>query len=90
MKTILLDANFLLIPYQFNVDIFEEIRLLMDEEYELVTLDVVVDELDKLQETESGRDKKAASIGKQLLGAKQVRVLKTEKNLILCGERMKF
>lgn len=81
MKHILLDTNFLLIPYQFHVDIFEEIKRIMDEQYDLVTLDAVIDELDKLQETESGRDKKAASIGKQLVKAKGVRVLKTEKNL---------
>ncbi|HII72781.1 TPA: hypothetical protein HA265_08550, partial [Candidatus Woesearchaeota archaeon] len=37
--------------------------------------------LDKLQETEKGADKKAAKMGRRLLEAKNVRVLKTEKNL---------
>ncbi|MFC1722800.1 PIN domain-containing protein [Nanoarchaeota archaeon] len=81
MKQIVLDANFLMIPYQFKVDIFAEIERVMDEEFEIVTLDVVVDELIGLEEKENGRDKRAAKLGRSLLEAKNIRVLKTEKNL---------
>ncbi len=82
MKKIILDANFLMIPMQFGVDIYTEIKRIMGEEYELVTLDAVVDELEKLEFTaEKGADKKAAKLAKKLMEAKQVRVLKTEKNL---------
>ncbi len=85
MKKVLLDTNFLLIPAQFGVDIFSEIDRVMDDAYELVTIDAVVDELDKLatQGTAGGKgaDKKAAKVGRALLEVKKVRVLKTEKHL---------
>ncbi len=81
MKKIILDTNFLLIPSQFGVDIFSEIKRIMDEEYELCIVDSTLDELDKLQITESGSDKKAAKLAKDLIKAKSIKVLKTEKNL---------
>ena len=81
MKKIILDTNFLLIPAQFRVDIFEEIRQLMQEPYELYVVDATLDELDKLQFDASGRDKSAAALAKQLIGKKGVKTLKTEKHL---------
>ena len=89
-KLIILDTNFLLIPGQFGVDIFEEIDKLMSGQtgvsagpYELCIVDSTMDELDKIirAETSSGADKRAATLGKQLLEAKNVRHLKTEKHL---------
>lgn len=81
MKTIILDTNFLLIPAQFNVDIFESIKELMDEAYELCVIDMIVDELHILTGKGSGKDKNAAKLGLALLEAKNIKVLKTEKNL---------
>ena len=81
MKNIILDTNFLLIPAQFSVDIFSEIKRIMDEEYELCIVDSTIDELNKLRKNASGRDKRAASLALQLIKAKNIRHLKTEKNL---------
>jgi rRNA-processing protein FCF1 len=81
MKKILLDANFLLIPGQFKVDIFEGIKNLMNQEYKLYTIDMVIDELNNLTTKGTGRDKRAAKLGLSLLSAKTVEVLKTEKHL---------
>lgn len=81
MKHIILDTNFLLIPAQFKVDIFDEIERIMDDPYELCIVDKTIDELEKLKTTESGRDKRAASLALQLLKAKGIKHLKTEKNL---------
>lgn len=47
---ILLDANFLLIPFQFKVDIFSEIERIVDVNYELVTLKSCLNELKSLKE----------------------------------------
>ena len=45
MKKIILDTNFLLIPAQFKVDIFDEIDRIMIEKYQLFVLDKTIDEL---------------------------------------------
>ena len=81
MKQVLIDANFFLIPGQFNIDIFTEIDSIMDVEYELCTIDMVIDELNNLTTKGSGKDKAAAKLGLSLLEAKNVKVLKTEKHL---------
>jgi len=62
MKIIILDTNFLTIPYQFGVDVFEEIKELVQEDYELVALDGIVKELKNLAKGK-GRDSRAARIG---------------------------
>lgn len=81
MKKIILDTNFLLIPAQFGVDIFTEIDELMQEHYELCIIDSTIDELEKLKNTQSGKDKRAAALALKLIDAKKVRHLKTEKHL---------
>lgn len=81
MKKIILDTNFLLIPAQFGVDIFSAIDEIMEEPYRLCIVDSTLDELGKIVETASGRDKAAANLALKLTKAKQVVTLKTEKNL---------
>ncbi|MBW2972401.1 nucleotide-binding protein [Candidatus Woesearchaeota archaeon] len=81
MKRIILDTNFLLIPLQFKVDIFTEIGRLMAEPYELCIVDYTIDELEKIRKEGCGKDKSAAALALQLLKAKKVKHLKTEKNL---------
>lgn len=81
MKKIILDSNFLTIPYQFNIDIFEEIDRIMGEDYELITLDGVIEELEELKKS-LGKDAIAAKIGLELIKKKNVKVIKTrEKNV---------
>ncbi len=81
MKKIILDSNFLTIPYQFNIDIFEEIHRIMEEDYELITLDGVIEELEELKKSK-GKDAIAAKIGLELIKKKNVKVIKTrEKNV---------
>jgi len=81
MVKILIDTNFFLIPSQYGVDIFTEFERIMDEEHTLCTIDLVVDELNRLTTKGTGADKKAAKLGLKLLEAKKIEVLKTEKHL---------
>ncbi|MFC1741710.1 PIN domain-containing protein [Nanoarchaeota archaeon] len=81
MKHIILDTNFLLIPAQFGIDIFTEIDTLMNESYELCIIDSTIDELNKIQATASGKDKQAAALALQFIDKKNIKHLKTEKNL---------
>lgn len=81
MKKIILDTNFLTIPYQFNIDIFEEIDRVVEDEYELTTLDSVVEELKKLRKSK-GKDATAANVALDLIQQKNVKVINThEKNV---------
>jgi hypothetical protein len=77
MKKIILDTNFLMIPYQFRVDIFEEIRRIMEGEYELVTLDGVVKELEKIKEYK-GKSAAAAKIALEFIKIKSIKVINTD------------
>jgi rRNA-processing protein FCF1 len=48
MREVVMDTNFLLLPYQFKIDIFTELDYLIDEPYQLVISSKVVDELQVL------------------------------------------
>ena len=81
MKTIILDTNFLTIPYQFGIDIFEEIDRVVEGNYKLTTLDCVVEELKKLKKSK-GKEATAANIALILIKQKNVKVINThEKNV---------
>jgi hypothetical protein len=81
MKKIILDTNFLTIPYQFNVDIFEEIDRMMEEDYELITLDGVIKELKKMIESK-GKDAVAAKIALGLIDKKNVKIISTDEKKV--------
>lgn len=88
MKRIILDTNFLTIPYQFNIDIFEEIDRVVEGDYELTTLDCVVEELKKLEKSR-GKEATAAKVALTLIKEKNVKVIKTgEKNVDIKIYRM--
>jgi hypothetical protein len=81
MKKIILDTNFLTIPYQFNVDIFEEIDRIMEEDYELITLDRVVEELKNMIKSKS-KDAVAARIALELIEKKNVKIINTDEKKV--------
>jgi rRNA-processing protein FCF1 len=58
--SVLLDANALLVPVQFGIDIFEEIGRIVGG-FEPLTLDSVLEELDRLSRGK-GRDAIAARV----------------------------
>lgn len=78
MKKILLDTNFLMVPAQFGVDIFAEIRRICFFSYQLIVLDATVKELQKLA-LSKGRKGAHAKIALSLVKAKSVHVHPTSK-----------
>lgn len=78
MKKILLDTNFLLIPYQFRVDIFTQIDKIATFEYELFILDKSLEELKKIVSDQKGKNKDAAKIALKLIAIKNIGVIKTK------------
>ena len=73
---VLLDTNFMLIPGQFRVDIFESIDKATEEKVDFYILDVSLKELEKVSKIGKMRDRTAARIG--LVLAKKAKVVKTE------------
>ena len=77
-KKILLDTNFLLIPYQFRVDIFTQIDRIIHLQYKIFVLDKSVEELKKIVEGQKGKNRDAAKIALKLIAIKNIRIIKTE------------
>jgi len=63
---VLLDANALMMPVQFGIDIYEELRDLFGD-YEAVTLEEIVAELERLT-FGRGKDAAAARVGLAMAG----------------------
>ncbi len=83
MIKIILDTNFLLIPAQFNVDIFSEIRRIAEDRYRLFIVDKTLDELDNIIALQKGKHKSAAmlakSIAAKLIKSGELNIIKTGK-----------
>ena len=77
MKKILLDTNFLLIPFQFKVDIFSEIERICNFNYEIYVLDKTIDELNNIIDKQKGKNKEAAKVALLLLKIKKIKIIKT-------------
>jgi len=58
---IILDSNALFVPLQFKIDIFEELKTLLNKKFELVLLQPIRRELEKLAEKGSPKMRKNAS-----------------------------
>ncbi|MCK4521883.1 MAG: nucleotide-binding protein [Nanoarchaeota archaeon] len=82
---IILDTNFLLIPSQFKLDIFSEIKRIADFNYELYIIDKTVDELKGIIKDKGQKEKNklAAKIALQLIRLKKVKDIKTKDNKIV-------
>ena len=79
MKTkIILDTNFLLIPAQFKVDIFSEIKRICNFNYELVVVPETISELKHIIDGKrnSAKDRKAAKLAVQFLRKYEVKTPK--------------
>lgn len=77
MKKILLDTNFLMICYQFRVDIFSEIERICHFNYGIFVLDKSIEELKKIIEEQRGKNREAAKVALQLLKIKKIGIIKT-------------
>jgi len=64
---IILDSNALFIPLQFKIDIFEELRTLLNVNLEFILLSPILDELKLLAEKRSPKMRKNASYALKLV-----------------------
>jgi rRNA-processing protein FCF1 len=78
MIKIIIDTNFLLVPYQFNVDIFSEFQRLFGI-YECYIIDKTIQELEKIKSL-GGKDKIAANIGLGLIENQKISIINSKKH----------
>ena len=78
MKKILLDTNFLMICFQFNVDIFTQIDKISTFKYKIFILDKTLQELKKIVERQKGKNRDSARIALKLISIKGIQVINTK------------
>ena len=78
MRKIILDTNFLLIPFQFGVDIFSEFNRICHFNYKLFIFEQSVNELKNIIEKQSGISKKAAQFALKLVKLKNIEIIKSD------------
>ena len=78
MVDILIDTNFLMLPYTRKIDIFREIERIAKFSYSLYLVPGTVEELEKLSKEEKGMHKRAAKMALAILKAKNMPVLDTK------------
>jgi rRNA-processing protein FCF1 len=81
MRKVILDTNFLLIPFTENVDIFSELERILDFKFQTWVLDKTIDELNKIMLEQGGKSKKAAHLGLELIKAKGIKIIKSKSDL---------
>ena len=74
VKKIILDTNFLLILEQFKVDIFSEIDRISNFKYKLLVFDRILDELEKIVQSQRRKYGKAAKLALQLIKSKKYKI----------------
>ena len=74
---IIFDANALFVPLQFNIDIFEETKQLLDRNFEAVVLLSTCQELERIAKQGPLETRRKAAFALEL--AKKCRILKTSK-----------
>jgi rRNA-processing protein FCF1 len=73
--SVLLDANFLLVPVQFKVNIYDELS-----DYQLLTLEKCINELEKIAKG-SGNDASSAKIAMDLIMEKGIKIITTKEKI---------
>ena len=77
-KKILLDTNFLLVPYKFRVDIFTQINRIMHFQYKIFVLDKSIEELKNIIMGQKGKNRDAAKVALKLIAIKNIGIIKAE------------
>lgn len=80
MITVLLDTNFLLVPYQFRVDVLKQIEGILEVPHEIVVPSGVVSELRKLGRGH-GKEGAAARFALKLVEASKARRVRSAGNV---------
>ncbi|MEA3378498.1 MAG: hypothetical protein U9Q69_02550 [Nanoarchaeota archaeon] len=80
MQYIVLDTNFLVTSYKQKIDIFTNLKNLLEFKYQIYIIDATLFELEKLINEGTIIEKTAVKIGLKLLKRKNIKILKTARN----------
>ena len=78
MRKIILDTNFLMIPYKFRVDIFSEINRICNFNYKLFIIDKTINELKKIIQNQPVKERKGAELALKMIGLKKIESITSE------------
>ncbi len=76
---VVLDSNFLFVPSQFQVDVFEDLAKLLNQRFESIILSSTLREIRGLTESKSSKEQKQALLALKL--AEKCRIVPVEKGL---------
>src|SRR3989344_7085542 len=79
-KKIVLDTNFLLIPGQFGVDIFTELKRILNFNYGLFIIEKSIAELENIIQKQKSGDKKAARLALSFIKPQSIKTLPLNTN----------
>jgi rRNA-processing protein FCF1 len=63
---VVVDTNFLTVPYQFNIDIFSESKMILEQRVDFVILSSVLEEINRLAKNAKGSNKRAFRLALEL------------------------
>lgn len=72
-KEVVIDTNFFLVPFQFNVDIIEELKNKLPS-YKLVTPSFVIKELEGLKHNNKGKTRLNANLALKLANSSNIEI----------------
>jgi rRNA-processing protein FCF1 len=76
-RDVVLDTNFLLLPFQFRINIIKELDYLIEKSHRYVISSRTLDELKKLGRT-VGKNGMAARLALKMIGASKIDVVKSD------------
>lgn len=79
MKTVILDTNFLLIPYQFKINVIAAVEKLLEEAHEIVVSTAIVKELEGIAKSR-GKDGIAARLALEIVKKSGIHTIKTDEH----------
>lgn len=82
MKHIILDTNLLLIPAMMKVDIFTEIDKIFHDKVQFYVLDKSLEELGKIAEKGSQKEKLAVKLTKSILKTQNIKILNCDQGSV--------
>lgn len=92
---VILDSNFLLLPFQFGIDLFEAIKDLLDRNVEFIVLPQIVEEVKRIADG-MGDDSRGARLALKLIEEKciildldEVRGLNTDESILRAAIKLK-
>ncbi|RME55434.1 hypothetical protein D6777_00510 [Candidatus Woesearchaeota archaeon] len=77
MQNIVLDTNFLVTAYKFKLDIFEELKNVLDTKFQVYIVDKTINELEKLIKSGKLTDKVGAMVSIKYLKRKNIKIINT-------------